>query len=426
MSAARDPESTQVAVDPTAIRLEAASHCQLRCPSCPTTSGAIRPAIGSGFLRASDFERLLDRNPQVRAVELSNYGEIFLNPELPEILRIGHQRDIKLTAQNGVNLNAISEGVLEDLVRYRLHSLTCSIDGATSESYARYRVRGDLAKVLEHIRAINALKRRHRSPYPLLRWQFVVFGHNEHEIPAARRMAGELKMDFTPKLTWDDDFSPIRDRDFVLRESGFDAATREEYRQSTGEDYARAICTQLWIDPQINWDGKMLGCCRNFWGDFGANAFTEGVRAAANSEPMHRARAMLLGRAPARDGIPCTTCEIYLGMRESGRWLGATAPPPMDPPQARARAAAYLSLGRLLDAEAIYLALLATNAGEPEALFGMAMVRFGIGWNDSALAFARAAVAASPADPRPRDLLERVEREIGEAPAQTALETITP
>ncbi len=426
MSAAGDSEGIADAVDPTAIRLEAASHCQLRCPSCPTTSGAIHPAIGSGFLRASDFERLLDWNPQVRSVELSNYGEIFLNPEFSEILRIGHERDIDLTAQNGVNLNAVSGGVLEDLVRYRLHSLTCSIDGATPESYARYRVRGDLAKVLEHIRAINALKRQYRSPYPLMRWQFVVFGHNEHEIPAARRMAGELKMDFTPKLTWDDDFSPIRDRDFVLRETGLEAATREEYRWGTGEDYARMICTQLWLNPQINWDGKMLGCCRNFWGDFGANAFTEGLRAAVNSEPMRRARAMLLGKAPARNDIPCTTCEIYLGMRESGRWLGATSTPPMNPSQARARAAAYLALGRLLDAEAIYVALLANNGGGPEALLGMAMVRFGIGWNDSALAFARAAIAASPGDPRPRDLLERIEREIGQEPAQTALETVTP
>src|SRR5437764_2243198 len=81
-------------VQPTAIRLEAASHCQLRCPSCPTTSGAIHPTIGSGFLRAGDFQEFLARNPQVCEVELSNYGELFLNPELSEILRIGHQRGV--------------------------------------------------------------------------------------------------------------------------------------------------------------------------------------------------------------------------------------------------------------------------------------------------------------------------------------------
>jgi len=68
------------------IRLEASSRCQLRCPSCPTTSGAILPAIGSGILKFADFQALLDGNPGLRDIELSNYGEIFLNPELIAIL----------------------------------------------------------------------------------------------------------------------------------------------------------------------------------------------------------------------------------------------------------------------------------------------------------------------------------------------------
>jgi MoaA/NifB/PqqE/SkfB family radical SAM enzyme len=410
-------------VNPTAIRVEAASHCQLRCPSCPTTVGATHPAIGGGFLRARDFARLLEQNPQVREVELSNYGEIFLNPELSEILRIGHERGITLTAQNGANLNSVRAGVIEDLVRYRFHSITCSIDGATQEIYGRYRVRGNLARVLDNIRAINVLKRRYRSPYPFLRWQFVVFGHNEHEIPAARRLAASLKMDFSPKLTWDDEFSPIRDRDFVRRETGLDSATRGEYRRKSGEDYSIGICAMLWNNPQINWDGKVLGCTRNFWGDFGGNAFTDGLRAAVNAEPMRYARAMLTGRAPARDDIPCTTCEIFLDMRKRGRWLGANPGPALEPVEALARAATCLAAGRLIDAEEIYLRVLSLQPQQPEALLGMAVLRHGLGWNEAAIAFAEAAMAAAPGDRRPRDLLEVVRRE-ETVTTPMALETI--
>ena len=427
MSATGNPAAIGGAVDPTAIRIEASSHCQLRCPSCPTTSGATHPAIGGGFLRARDFARLLEQNPQVREVELSNYGEIFLNPELSEILRIGHERGVTLMAQNGANLNSIRAGVLEDLVRYRFHSMTCSIDGATQKTYARYRVRGNLAKVLDNIRAINEFKRRYGSPFPFLRWQFVVFGHNEHEIPAARRLATELKMDFSPKLTWDDDFSPIRDRDFVRRETGLDAASREEHRRNTGDDYSIGICAELWTNPQFNWDGKLLGCSRNFWGDFGSNAFTDGLRAAVNSERMRHARAMLTGRAPARNDIPCTTCEIYLDMQKRGRWLGASPIPEFESAEALARAASCLAVGRLIDAEEIYLRVLAVQPHEPEALLGMAVLRYGLGWNEAALVFAEAAIAASPGDPRPRDLLETLAREAAaEAEsAPMALETQT-
>src|SRR3954462_1139310 len=79
-------------INPENLRLEASSACQLRCPSCPTTTGAARPTVGRGWRRAPDFQALLDANPQVRRIELSNYGEIFVNPQLEEILRIANER----------------------------------------------------------------------------------------------------------------------------------------------------------------------------------------------------------------------------------------------------------------------------------------------------------------------------------------------
>jgi len=92
-------------------------------------------------------------------------------------------------------------------------------------------------------------------------------------------------------------------------------------------DYAQFICHQLWDEPQINWDGKVLGCCRNFWGDFGPeNAFRDGLQKSVNSEKMTYARNMLRGRTPDRPDIPCTTCEIYLGMKSDDRWLQRDEP----------------------------------------------------------------------------------------------------
>lgn len=308
-----------VQIQPIRLRIEASSVCQLRCPSCPTTSGAIHPAVGSGLLRLEDFEKILAENPRIVDVELSNYGEILLNPELPEILRLAWRRGVALSAANGVNFNHAKPELLEDLVRYRFRNLSCSIDGASQETYSKYRVRGDLDTVLGNIREINRFKARHRSSLPALTWQFVVFGHNQHEIPLARKLAGELGMRFRLKLSWDPRLSPVVDPEALRSELG--AATREEYRREHGADYMQGICHQLWDMPQVNWDGKMLGCCRNFWGDFGGNAFTDGLAASVNSQKMRHAREMLLGRAAPVEGIPCTTCEIYLGMKAEGKWL---------------------------------------------------------------------------------------------------------
>jgi hypothetical protein len=81
------------------------------------------------------------------------------------------------------------------------------------------------------------------------------------------------------------------------------------------------MCLQLWNDPQINWDGKMLGCCRNFWGDFGGNAFTDGLIESVNSERMDCARKMLTGTSLPRDDIPCTACEMYHAMRKRSQFI---------------------------------------------------------------------------------------------------------
>ncbi|MBF2097390.1 MAG: SPASM domain-containing protein [Gloeomargaritaceae cyanobacterium C42_A2020_066] len=310
---------------PESLRLEASSRCQLACPACPTASGAIQPTIGSGVLKLADFQALVDSSPWVKKIELSNYGEIFLNPDLLEILAYAYAKGIQLSAHNGANLNHVKSEVLEGLVKYQLHSITCSIDGASQATYEQYRVKGDFERVIGNIQKINHFKALYQSSYPILDWQFVVFGHNQHEIPAARQMATDLGMNFRLKLSWDGDFSPVVDRDGLRQEVG--VADREEYREKHGRDYMQTICHQLWDKPQINWDGKVLGCCRNFWGEFGGNAFRDGLAMAINSERMTYARQMLGGQQPPRDDIPCTTCSIYQTCRRrASGWKGPLSP----------------------------------------------------------------------------------------------------
>jgi MoaA/NifB/PqqE/SkfB family radical SAM enzyme len=306
---------------PRKVRLETSSRCQLKCPACPTATKAIDAAVGSGVLKFADFKQFVLDNPQVETIEISNYGEVFLNPELVRILRFANEKGVAISMANGVNLNHATEEILEALVLYRVTEITCSIDGASQESYAQYRVRGDYERVIGHIRRINHFKSVHQSKHPHLRWQFIVFGHNEHEIALARERARELEMEIYFKLSWDSDFSPIRDVEGVKKELGVAHVTREAFTEATGSDYMHRICHQLWTEPQINWDGKNLGCCRNFWGDFGGNAFKDGLAATLNHEKMTHARGMLLGKKPPRQDIPCTTCGIYQQMRKTKKWI---------------------------------------------------------------------------------------------------------
>ncbi len=306
---------------PRSIQIDASSHCQLACPVCPTASGATRPVLGAGHLKLSDFERLLDRNTEIAEVELSNYGEMFLNPQLPELLACAWERNVTVSGSNGVNLNFASEAALDAIVRYRVKALTCSIDGATQESYAKYRINGNLDRVLAHVDKIRELRRAAGSAFPILDWQFVAMGHNEHEIETARAMAVARGMHFFPRLSWSPNYSPIVNGELVRIQTGLGAATREEFRTNKGVEYTRDICYQLWKAPVINWDGKMLGCCVNYWGDFGGNVFTGDLATIMDNPKLNYARGMLMGKNEARPDIPCSRCNQYEAIRDRNGWI---------------------------------------------------------------------------------------------------------
>lgn len=308
---------------PRQLRLEASTRCQLACPLCLTTKGKTHEGIGKGTLRFSDFRQLVDENRWLRDIELSNWGEIFLNPDLPEIIRYAYRRKIRLSAVNGTNFNHVSPAALQAMVKYRFHALTCSIDGASAETYRQYRVRGDFERVIGNLRSLQQMKQRYRSQFPRVTWQFIPFGHNQHELPRARELAKELGMDFAIKLASEtsEAMFPLTDPD-AIRPFTYDGiATRSEYYAKHGHKYLQnETCLQLWRQPQVNFDGSLLGCCMNNWGTFG-NVFEEGLLSALNGERMQYAREMLQGKAPPRPDIPCSACKYFVLRRHHGNWL---------------------------------------------------------------------------------------------------------
>jgi hypothetical protein len=198
--------------------------------------------------------------------------------------------------------------------------------------------------VIANVKTINQLKKDYGSIFPLLTWQFVAFGHNEHEIDTAREMARELNMDFGVKLSWDAKFSPVKDQKLVRNNPKGGTSDSKQRRDSQSprkinhpeqrSNFPEAkqrpkhdapylqkqICTQLWNIPQINWDGRVLGCCVNYWGDFG-NVLDDGLTSALNGDELTYARRMLRGLEGPKAEIPCSTCAKYKWMRANEAWI---------------------------------------------------------------------------------------------------------
>ena len=290
---------------PKAVRLEACTICQLNCHSCYMRQDpeGVANGCGNGMLSFENFKKFVDE--------------------------YAHKKGIKLTADNGVNLNKLTDEQAEALVKYEFENIVVSIDGASQETYKQYRRNGNFDKVIEHIEKINFYKKKYKSEKPFLNWKFVLFGHNEHEVKKAQRLAKKLKMEIFFATNWDTSFSPVKDRELVKELTGVTGKThtpRSRLKQFINKEIDWYYCNFLWEAPQINWDGQILGCCSLYDKNFGDNVFKDGFMNALNNPKMIYAKNMITGNAPPLEGIPCTDCYVYKDLKKAKNKLWVPSP----------------------------------------------------------------------------------------------------
>jgi hypothetical protein len=320
MSRSRELVSRNIlTVSPREARLDVSSLCQLECVRCPVRQRGGRFFIGRGVMALGEFVRFVEKNPQIRVIELGNSGEVFLNPELPELLRWGAEKKLMIRIAEGVNLNDASEEMLEALVKYRVTMLRVAMDGVTQETYAKYRVGGMLKNVLANVQRINEFKKKHGSDLPRLILQFVPFAHNEHELGKVIVLARMMGMEVDFRLNTFPDTFPLRDPAALTRLLGY--ADKTSYLKKTGHVYMREVCLQFWRAPQVNWDGRLLGCSANTNVNFADYVLDDSFAREINNEPMRYVRRMLIGEAPPRDDMPCSGCKSYADLRRHGQWF---------------------------------------------------------------------------------------------------------
>jgi MoaA/NifB/PqqE/SkfB family radical SAM enzyme len=305
-------------INPTKARLDISTVCQLKCALCPIEVNNGRDFLGRGIMARYEFTNFIEQNRQIKIVELASAGEALLNPDLPEILKIAYERNVTTSLGGGVNMNDASDEALEALVRCQTARIRISVDGVTEETYRKYRVGGSLHKVLTNIKKINEWKKKYQSETPELVLQFIVFGHNEHELEKVFVLGRMLNMKVFIKMNrWPEQLA-VKDRQRIRNLCGY--ADRGEFLDVTGMQYCRDLCLGLWTAPKINWDGRLLGCGCNSHMVFAEYALGRNFLQEINNERMQYARKMLMGNAPPRNDIPCSNCSFYQQIAQHKLW----------------------------------------------------------------------------------------------------------
>ncbi|MFA7057307.1 MAG: radical SAM/SPASM domain-containing protein [Candidatus Cloacimonadales bacterium] len=238
---------------PTAVMIEPTNVCNLKCPLCPSGNGTLKRA--KGFMEFSLFKKVIDEVKEYATmIILWNQGEPYLNKDFNKMVK--YATDAGLFTLVSTNLNADMDA--EEVVKSGLDSMIVSLDGSTQETYNQYRVNGNLEKVLSNVEKLVAAKKKLKSNTPIIRWQFLVMKHNEHEIEEIKQKAKELEVD---QLS----FKTIQ---IYTKEDIKFLPINPKYRRYniSGEDFEIKFkmenkCRRMWQQPVVNWNGDVAICC---------------------------------------------------------------------------------------------------------------------------------------------------------------------
>jgi hypothetical protein len=196
--------SIDAGAQPSRLYIECTAACNISCAqACCAPETGITRTRQAGMLDFDLFRRVIDEaGPSLVRVDFFNYGEAFLHKravEMCEYIKTNFPHIYLYTSTNGL---ALSEAQARRLVHSGIDEVTFSIDGATSESYAKYRQRGKFDVAIANLRTMVDEKRRSGRDVPFLNWRYILFTWNDGdaEMDEARRLAAEIGVD---RLCWE-------------------------------------------------------------------------------------------------------------------------------------------------------------------------------------------------------------------------------
>jgi MoaA/NifB/PqqE/SkfB family radical SAM enzyme len=325
---------------PTYLQIEPVGQCNLRCQMCPIQFRHDGPPYGPpAFMEYEVFTRLIDQLPRLEELHLQGLGEPMMHPRFADMVCYAARKGIRVTTNS--NLTLLNAKRAERCVTSGLDCIHISIDGATSETYERIRVRARLARVLRNVEMLLEARARLGSQRPLLRLVMVAMRQNLHELPEIVKLAHRYGMEsvFVQHLCHDfgesslpGHYRPMRDfveAETLLRED----PERVEHYFAEARAVAKELgillrlprtrarahppgtpgpqrCDWPWHGPYITYQGLSMPCCMIATPDrlnFGSMA-EQGVDAIWNGEAYETFRARLASEEPPEI---CTSCSVY-------------------------------------------------------------------------------------------------------------------
>ena len=243
---------------PSRLYVECTAACNISCnQACCAPETGITRTRQAGMLDFELFRRVIDEaGASLVRIDFFNYGEAFLHKRAVEMCEYIKSRFPQIYLYTSTNGLALTEAQARRLVHSGIDEVTFSIDGATPESYVKYRQRGRFDVAMATLRAMADEKRRSGRDVPFLNWRYILFTWNDSdaEMTLARQLAADIGVD---RLCWEITDHPENaySRRFVRGSAEIDAIRHEIWDDSNLGNAIPGATPRAQIDVRSPWPG---------------------------------------------------------------------------------------------------------------------------------------------------------------------------
>jgi radical SAM protein with 4Fe4S-binding SPASM domain len=277
--------------NPIKLGFEPTTHCNLRCPMCP--SGLRNFSRPTGMADFDLFKKIVDESQKdLMYLLLYFQGEPYLNPDFLKMAAYSVSKGVyTATSTNG---HYLSKENSKKTVESKISEVIVSVDGASQSTYEAYRVGGNLEKVKKGIQNLVEARKEAGTSYPVILLQFLVVRPNQHEIEEIKKMGRELGVDrvlFKTAQIYDfENGDPL-----IPTIDSYSRYKEVEQGKWQLKNPLHNQCWKLWQGAEITWDGKMLPCCFDKDAQYEmGNLASESLRKIWRSEAYQDFRAQIL------------------------------------------------------------------------------------------------------------------------------------
>ena len=272
---------------PIILKIEPASYCNLRCPACHPDGNTF-----GGVMSDDVFRVFLDKAPLRQAMKGTVYmfGEPLYNRNIYSMIREISDRGVPTSIST--NFHIFSEKDADALIDSGLSWILVCIDGATQETYEKYRIGGNLQRVLDNLEILVRRRAERGAKNPVIEVQSIKFDHNKHEIAKIREMCLSMGVD---RFTTKDDVLP---------------QVRGQVERSARNP--KRTCFYLYGSLMVDYDGIVIPCCLGRY-EFG-NLMESSFEEIWNNRKFVAARTWFASGQTEKDDsldLPCYSCPLF-------------------------------------------------------------------------------------------------------------------